>query len=365
MVDKNAAVSRLTEIIEKGRVSAMAGVQAIQAEHEKRKDWMVRPSAMKVEVEVVPGKGLQFFPVMNDRPLQLTPHSRSQLLERAAIPGTFADRLLTLGQADLLRDNFAKLIPAVSKDGIMVREIDGLAKGILSSSYRRLDASPLIEGYAEKSIQLGMLPYAGALSDTRAFLSFIRPEILEIAPGEFVVLGTEFRASDYGRGAVELSLMVLRVICSNGMIGSSMMRQVHLGGRIDQSRGEGPVFELSAKTMELDARTVRSAMTDVIGGLGKQLRAAESTLRDRVGKELDATKALAGLRTKGFRKELIERVQTMYDSDLPVELAPETRGAWRFANVLSALANTSKATDEAADLRDAAWSFLLPERLAA
>ncbi len=46
----------------------------------------------------------------------------------------------------------------------------------------------------------------------------LRAEVVQIAPGR-KALGTELRASDYGRGALEFALMVVRLLCSNGMIG--------------------------------------------------------------------------------------------------------------------------------------------------
>jgi hypothetical protein len=111
--------------------------------------------------------------------------------------------------------------------------------------------------------------------------------------------------------------------------------------------------------MELDTKTVRSALSDAITGMGKSMKALEATLRDKATESINITSALDKLRKGGLKKETVDRVKTMYEAQLPVEALPETPGLWRLANVVSMIANGTTG-DEHLDLKDAALSLMLP-----
>jgi hypothetical protein len=352
---KDLALTKLQMYVDEGRVKATAGLEKLTAEYGLRKDYMVRPEAVKF------AETPTLTPLVDGRAYNLTSHSHGQLLSRASIPNTFADNLTAMGRQDLLRHNLRELLPQVSEEGLLFRTVGDTAKGILSPSYRRMDASPIFEGYASHSLKAGLVPYRGDVTDTRAYLSFLQPQVIELAPSEYVVLGTELRTSDYGNGALQYNLSVLRLLCQNGMVGMDMLRKVHLGRRFDgqEFAGTGGVIELSNRTMELDNQTVRSALQDTISGIGRQMKALEATLRDKAGESVNLVAALDKLRKGGMRKETAERVKTMYEAQLPVEALPETPGIWRLANVVSMLAN-STIGDEHLNLQDAALTLLLP-----
>jgi hypothetical protein len=333
----------------------MGGLQKLAAEYGIRKDYMVKPEAINFAEEPV------LTPMIDGTSYRMTDHSRGQLLGRASIPNTFADNLTAMGRQDLLRHNLRELLPQVSKEGLLFRTVGSTAKGVLSPSYRRMDASPLFEGYASQSLQAGYVPYRGDVTDTRAYLSFIQPQVIELMPNEYVVMGTELRTSDYGNGALQYNLSVLRLLCQNGMVGMDMLRKVHLGRRFDgqEFAGTGGVIELSNRTMELDTKTVRSALSDAITGMGKSMKALEQTLRDKATESVNLASALDKLRKGGLKKETVERVKTMYEAQLPVEALPEQPGLWRLANVVSMIANGTTG-DEHLDLQDAALSLMLP-----
>jgi len=353
---RNIALSKLEGYIVEGKAKAMGGLQRLAEEYSIRKDFMVKPGA----VEFASGSS-DVVPIVGGNPYNLTKHSRGQLLSRASIPVTFADNLTGMGRADLLRHNLTELLPQVSKEGLMFRTVGRTAKGVLSPSYRRMDASPLFEGYAAQSLSAGLVPYRGDVTDTRSYLSFIQPQVIELLPSEYIVMGSELRTSDYGNGALQFNLSVLRLLCQNGMVGMDMLRKVHLGRRFDgqEFSGTGGVIELSSRTMELDTRTVRSALGDAVRGMNASMKALEATLRDKATESVNLVAALDKLRKGGFKKETVDRVRTVYEAQLPVEALPEEPGLWRFANVVSMIANSTTG-DEHLDLQDAAMSLMVP-----
>jgi hypothetical protein len=364
------AYSKMSRIVEEGKASAARGIEALQKEWSIRQDYVVKPTAIVPEV-IEPESAetrakLAPYLVMRigGAPLGLTSHARGQLLERAGVPSRFADNLLSWGQGDLLVSNMTRLLPIVSPEAILVREVGGVVKANLSASYKRMDASPIFESFTESALRFGLVPYKGEVSDTRAYLSFLKPEVKEIAPGEHVVFGVELRSSDYGNGALEVNQIVVRLLCTNGMIGSDMLRKVHLGRRFDSSAfGEESTIKLSQRTVELDTAALRSGVRDVVRALPQHMTSLEELLKARASAEVSLPQAIAGLTKRGLGKETTEKVKALYEqSGLPVEAVPSNPGAWRLSNVLSMLANGEPDADKAHDLNAAAWDIMLPEQ---
>jgi len=383
--------NKVEGIIEKGKVSVANGIREIQAEFMGREDLLVKPQALDFEVN---GQGI--FPVIKGarkagpvaiddiieatkrkscedaidetvRRFSLTGYSQDQLLERARIPKIFFDRLQDLKEYDLLRHNLNELLPKTSPEGLLVRHINGMAKGILSSAYRRVDASPVIEAFFAATIGAGYVPFRAHNTATRYAVTLVRPMIYtpmvnQDGKPEVILMGLQVTTSDYGKGALNLNLVILRVWCANLAYGNNVLRQVHLGRRIE---GEGDVIELSRRTIELDTRATASAIRDVVKGAGKQFDALAMRIQGAAGKDVNIGKAIADLRKKGMGKETADKVKLLFETEQPVEALPSGGSAWRLSNVLSLLANTEKG-DAQLDLQEAAFQAIgVPEKLVA
>jgi hypothetical protein len=357
-----AAQSKFEAMIAAGRGKALAGMESLAKEWKLRHDFIAKPEAIDVgfraDEMTVEVKGHGGF--------GLTRHARNQLLSHASIPVAFADTLVEHDLRDLLRSNVRDLLARTAPTGLLVREVEGTAKGIMSSAYRRMDASPMFDSFVQSALRMDLLPHDGLITDTRAFVSFLRPEIVEVLPGEFVVFAVELRNSDYGNGALDLSLALWRLLCTNGAIGTSMFRKVHLGRRFDGFGDGQDSIKLSARTENLDLATLRSALSDSIKALPGHIEAQVTALRETATKEMNLNAALAKLTKSGLRKATVERVKSTYQMAMPVEALPEMPGAWRFSNVLSLLANDPNLPgDEAHDLREIAGQFILPAKASA
>lgn len=352
--EQTIAQMQLQKIVDAGHRRAQAGLEALEREWHIRRDRMVRAADVDVAVDAD-----KLRMVIAGEPLDLTDHARGQLLDRALIPARFAETLVERDLGALLRTNIRELLPKANTS-VLVRDVAGTVKGVLSSSYRRMDAAPVFDAFLRTCRSFGLLPESGMISDTRAFLSFIWGDVVDLGGGEFVVLGIELRASDYGRGALEMVLKVIRLRCVNGMTGADVFRRVHLGKRFDGEFGAGGVVELSSRTVSLDIATLKSAVADAVRGAQKFRDALTRMLREKVADTtLDLQAALAGLRKKGMKQELIERVKVTYEAPMPIEALPPMGGAWRLSNTLSLLAHGAKG-DDAKDLEDAAWDVVLP-----
>jgi hypothetical protein len=350
-----AAQAKLQSMVDAGRDRAMKGIEAINAEYGLRHDFMARPTGLTVGWKA---KDLT-VEVKGEGAFALTQHARGQLLQQAAIPTAFADALSRHDLNDLLRFNLEKLLPRTAPDGLLVRTVGDTAKGILSPSYRIIDGSPLFEAFIMESMRAGLVPHSGEVTDTRAFVQFIQPRVIEVFPGEHVVFGMELKNSDYGNGALALAVTIWRLLCTNGLVGHDMFRKVHLGKRFD-GFGEGQeTVKLSAKTLELDAATLKSGLADVMKQLPAHVEASVETLRSAGEQVVNVPQALQALQKRGLKKATLDKVKALYETEQPVESLPQQAGAWRFSNVLSLLANSAQG-DEAHDLRELAADMIIP-----
>ena len=352
------ANAKLSAVIQQGEVLATQGMAKLEEEWGLRRDFIVRPDSVDVGFKTINNK-VDMTVILGPDEYELTPHSRGQLLSRAGVPVQFADKLMDYELQDLLKTNINRLLNATSKDGLMVRAVKHQVKGIMSSSYKRIDSSPLFYTFIEKARSMGLVPYQGSVSDTRAFISFLKPEIFEIN-GDYLVFGLELRSSDYGNGAFEMNVVVLRLLCQNGLIGFDLLRKIHIGKRFDAAEfeREGSLIVLSEKTLALDIDTVRSGLTDVMAGTDTYIKALAEGVRNKANDEVNIKTAVAALRKMGIKKAVAEEIGNLYENQaMPIEVLPPMPGKWRLANAVSFLAH-KETGDAQKDLQDIAFKML-------
>ena len=270
-------------------------------------------------------------------------HAMGQVAGRASVPLAYADRLSD-GEAEPWQRRLLEEILGRSygnmRSRYLVRAVGGEVRGFLSDRYRRLDSRPLLEAFVQESTRAGAVPYGGAATDLRTALRVIRPQPLEIAPGEFVVLGLEWGNSDYGSARYTLSEFVLRVACLNGMTATDMIGQVHLGGRLAES------IEFSRKTYSLDTSTALSATRDVVrSALGERHQA---TLMQRIqasGQVRGSFDRLAGRALKSLSKDEARKVKEAFEGPDVVNLPPEPT-AWRMGQAISWVAKSGEVSGD-------------------
>jgi len=96
--------AKLSEIIERGKVSLHKTLEEIQHEFSIREDMAVRPTAIDFLIQ-----DHQIQPVIRDEAYDLTDHSQGQMLNRAGIPASFAQKLMDLDEDELLSRNLKRL----------------------------------------------------------------------------------------------------------------------------------------------------------------------------------------------------------------------------------------------------------------
>lgn len=293
----------------------------------------------------------------------------AELLERSKAPARDGKRLAAgelqgeaedenpnAWRAELLQEIGGRLLER-SEDRYLIRRINGEVRGVLSDQFRRLDCRPMLDAFLKAAKKWKAVAAGGHVTETRAVVRVLVPQVYEPRPGEAVVYGLQFSNSDFGAGMYQVSDFVLRLLCTNGMTGEQQLKQIHLGRRISDD------FEMSERTHRLDSETLVSATIDTVGYL------LSDVVLDRRTREIGALSAKEltfeqASRAVGKRlsKAETDAARDLYEGPDVLNM-PAGNDMWRFANALSFLANDEKKIeneDRRIELQEIAGKLLPP-----
>lgn len=344
---------KLQRLLDEGKTSVVEALESIQHEFKIRRDLLAKP----VSIGYLADSG-SVNVIVGDKPYTLTDYSEGQLYQRLGIPRIYAKKLLKLGEENLLKRNLERLTDRLEKQGTLFRIVDNRIKGVLSSSYRRMDASPIFETFIEEGKNIGFQPFRGFNTSYRYQISMVYPSLLEITPGEYVVYGINLTTSDYGASALRIDLSILRIVCVNLAVGADILKKVHLGQRFNSNEW---LVELSQQTHDLDSRTVASAVRDIVRKSSCYIDDLHHIIVAKADREINLGKVLEKLKKKGFRKEITDSIKLQYENDM-TELLPPYQGAWRLSNAISLVSHASEKSDERLDLEQEAMNVLIERR---
>jgi len=148
---------------------------------------------------------------------------------------------------------------------VLVREVGNQVRGVLSDQYRRLNSGLIYESFIKSSQQMGGIIYSAFADDTRSWIEVLLPTPIDIPTTKNGILtvayGIRIATSDFGDGALDMRAFMIQVVCLNGMVRDTILREVHHGNKI---HGD---IELSNKTYKLDTQTQASFVHDAVKSL--------------------------------------------------------------------------------------------------
>lgn len=289
---------------------------------------------------------------------RLHPNALQQLASRAGVPLQYIQKLQGREEPwarELAEANFRELLSHQEPSTrYLMRSVAGQVRGVLSDSYKRLDMPSILESYVGAASALGAVPLDAVGSDLRLAMRFALPVIHEPMANEVMVYGVELRSSDYGVGSLGVTFIMMRVVCTNLATGSDALRRVHLGARLtDES------IQYSARTMELDAAAVCSAMGDTVSHLlspdhiNKVNRGLAAAGSEKLGMG-----QVSGLLKEYLTKKDAETAAETFTQDNDIINLPAEPTRWRLSNLLSLMANREPNAERKLDLQDAAGKVI-------
>lgn len=371
-ITREFAEQRLGEYIARGREKSASVVRNLANEAAARIDVVVPRQMMdfRITPETI---SLQVSDERLPNRLGFSDWSEDQMLGTLKVPSKFLHGLMEDGTtgaqiAEQTLNNLRYRIGGEEqKNGKarrLLRVVNDEVRGWLSPTYGMFDQSEILNGFATaiQNISGNVLFTAGVISDRRYGITAIRPQVIEVWQGEYVVIGGQLQSSDYGFGAVDLVQNVMRVVCANGAIGLSFFRKIHRAAGFGGD--DNHIFEISERTRQLGAAATVSLLTDGVRGAFSDdaIDRALDAYRVSAAREINPHAEAKTLREHGtLTKEEAETVPTILAMDL--EILPDTEkknSALRFGQLLAHMAGKQEG-EKQINLMEAAGRYYLPQ----
>lgn len=251
-------------------------------------------------------------------------------------------------------------------DRFLFRNVDGIVRGFLSTSYKRLNTKEIFMKFIETADEMN-LPLIGAYEgDARDYLEILDPHLIEInTPNNGVVLyarGMQLKNGDFGGSKLELRSYWKKAICLNGAIGQTFLKEVHLGSRLSQDF----VFSIEtvSKDTEVRALMVRDSMRYAFSERNRQFE--EAQIIDASDRKIDLPKQIEHLPKLGVNKTekiAIEEILMKRDENDGLSGEPTM---YLFANAISAYANRVTDPERSRELQQISGNLMFtqePEKI--
>ena len=327
---------------------------------QRRKSFMVILQALSertIEDMVVPPQFLTFegnarlHALVNENGTEhdfaLTPHSAQQVANRLGLPVGWVRKSVDSGN-DYHTMSVAyalnKYVQNVERrdERLLFRNVNGVTRGILSTSYKRLNTKEIFTAFLEQAQTMGLVLLDAHEGYARDYLEVIDPAIRWVETpnnGKFgYCRGFQLKNSDFGDGSLMGRSLNLQAVCCNGLIGNRYLKEVHLGKRM----GDEHIFSIETINLEteLRARKVRETMQYVFNPINTEIE--EAQILDASGHVIDIQPEVERLPKIGFtvdESKAVGAVLMNNDKNDGVEGKPTL---WKLAQAVGRIARDAE-----------------------
>ena len=186
-----------------------------------------------------------------------------QIADRLKIPFAYYDRMRT-ENPNLLDTNVNSWLQR-NPETRMLRILDGHLRAFLSARYRRLDHLELLQAIMPEITKMkGATIESMGITETNLYIKVVNKTLkAEIAPGDVVMSGFVISNSEVGKGAINVSPLVFRLVCKNGLIINEFAnRKYHAGRTVEDTDSAYELY--SDETMALDDAAYFSKAADIV-----------------------------------------------------------------------------------------------------
>lgn len=244
----------------------------------------------------------------------ITEHTHNQIGERTGIPAKYYDRMVTEAP-DLWARNVNHWFQS-KPERRMVRTLDGNARAFLSDRYRRLDNDLIAEASLPVLMESADIQIVSAeVTERKLYLKAVFPKVqAEVKRGDIVQAGVVISNSEIGLGGVNVSPLIYRLVCLNGLIvEDAKFSRYHVGRRV---QGEEDVTVFRDATMQADDKAFVLKLQDVIRAASAQTftaaveRMTAATQGIAIAKPVQAVEVLGNILNlgRGERESVLERL---------------------------------------------------------
>jgi hypothetical protein len=199
--------------------------ETIQAQ--KRRDFVGTTARMQMD-------DVDSFSI-NNEPFGINSTMHDQISDKLGIPKAYYRKMVS-DDPELLKQNVNGWMQRHPQK-VLVRTLDGNARAMLSNAYRPLDNFDLMNALLpmfEQHQQLGLQVRDCGLTESYMHVkATVAANKAEVKVGDVVEAGVLVSNSEIGKASLRVEPMVFRLVCSNGAVSNSAIRQFHLGRRQD------------------------------------------------------------------------------------------------------------------------------------
>lgn len=261
-------------------------------------------------------------------------------------------------KVDLASDILNRHVVFGDRERVLVREVNGEIRGILSDRYRRLNQAEIYARFAQAMASRGMVIYDAYYDDLKSWMEAVYPEIMQVpisaTETEPMVFGMRLSNSDFGTGSLELRMFMVKVVCLNGMVRDSFVKEIHLGSRLPDN------IKLSDKTYKLDTDTRASLISDILKDrmTSDMIEKYSMEIQDANNMKVNFEQEFVQLPKLGVLKEEVKEVQEVIQSGRE-EDGVNIQGStlWKLVNGITAVANSKNGT-RMRDLQEVAGKLM-------
>ncbi len=195
----------------------------------------------------------------------LLPLAHRQIGDRVGIPSKYYNRMQE-ESPELLAHNVNHWFRE-QPENRMVRLLDGNVRAFLSDRYQRRDNQELMQFLLPTLTEIGGLQMTSCeITEHKLYFKITTPRVqTEIRKGDVVQAGLVISNSEVGLGAFKVQPLILRLVCTNGMISNVYgMSKYHIGRRIEVESDIQMLF--SNETIQADDEAFFLKCRDIVKG---------------------------------------------------------------------------------------------------
>lgn len=274
-----------------------------------------------------------------DGEFNLHDNALGQLSERMGVPTRYMKGLA--GGSDWERKLAANILNEhtfnTNRSRVLIRSVGEEVRAVLSDNYRRINSNLILMSFMEEVLRNGAVLSDAHMSDTKIWTEAILPTPIEVPTAKngiiTIYMGARLSTSDYGAGAVDMRSYLLNGACLNGMVRESVLRQVHLGGKLPDN------LALSQQTYDYDTKTTVSAIRDLTHGLFTKDTFMQKAIEIQKASEVDVDfeKELKSLMGRGvLLKSEKEGVETLIMNNRYEDGVTGEATLWKLSQAITA-----------------------------
>lgn len=282
---------------------------------------------------------------------ELNDVSHHQLAEKLGIPYKYYDKIDTI--PGLRQYNVEELL-RVDKRRFFLRTYKGensILRAVLSDRFQPFDNSMVMSAIQPLLINDNFDIKASAITDLRMYLQvMIKDKDVEFDFGDDIVnAGFIITNSEVGAGAINIQKVLWRKICSNGMIGKSLLRKYHVGSRIDND-----TFFYEMDTINAEVNMIKLKFRDIVRSLF-DIRTWEEDIQ-----KISNSKEII---IKDYKKveEVTKKFFVQEDAEAITQdflMGSVSKSLWDFANCVTSRAKEVKSPDTAYRYEQFGFDFI-------